>query len=123
MSIISEIIAAAILCIAVFGIVCAVRQFAVLPVRADKNLKIYTVVTVSGGAENLQQALRGLGLLKSEGRVETELFVADAGLDDDGLKRTVMLLKDNRQISFCRAQELGEILGEGTWKTAETTYK
>lgn len=71
---------------------------------------VYAVVPASGRGEGLEQTVKGLLWLRSGELAGMTVVVADAGLDEEGLRLAQALCRQLEQVRLCRAAELPQMI-------------
>lgn len=123
MSLVFQIIVSAFLCLILFALVWMAKSKVFLPIKGGEDVRISTVVFARGRAESLQQVIDGLSFIKSTGKAQMDVIIADSGLDGEAQKMTEILIKNSEEIKLCRAEELCALLGDEEWMKAERPYK
>lgn len=101
---------------AVFSI-WAVRGALITPVRSSPGNRLYAVVAVSGGPENLEQTIDGLLWLIRSGTLKCEIIIVDAGMDSDSRAMAALLARDDERIHLCGGSLR---FTEDSWRKTDT---
>jgi hypothetical protein len=104
-----EILAAVMLCIAVFAMIRSVKYLVMSPVSPGKDEKLFFVIAASGEAEHLQHVVSGLALLSDDVTGAVPIIIADVGLSSDAAHRAGLLCRTYDGAVLCDARELSEI--------------
>jgi hypothetical protein len=121
MKLVLEILLAAILCGSVIGIILIVKSALYMPVPKTDGSEVFTVITARGGAEQLEQTVRGLLWLDKSGIMKSRIVLADCGLEERSRKIAELLAKDSDSVTVCLPDEIPQILEEYGWTRAAGT--
>ena len=91
---------------AIFGLIWFLYGRLLTPVRGGKNVIVDPVVTVSGGAEGLEQTIEGLIWLRKNGTLTGRIIIVDNGLDADGISLAQQAMKKHGYIVLCKMEEV-----------------
>ena len=92
----------------IFGVIWSLFWSLKTPVRCGHGTGMSTVLTVQGGAEGLEQTLKGLVWLHENGTMSGQILLVDAGLNDEGRILARLILKKYTGVAFCKAEEVTE---------------
>ncbi|MDR3278524.1 MAG: hypothetical protein LBT12_07095 [Oscillospiraceae bacterium] len=123
MDMILELILAAALCAALTLIYRRVGRAVFSPLPRADGAEVFTVVAVTGQAEQLEQLVGGLLWLGREGTLRGRIVIADCGLADGGRKLAELMARDNSAVTVCTPEEFTEVLEENGWTEIKVTYK
>ena len=119
MELVSQIIVGIVFCVAVATIISMVKTIVLTPVRRHQDVEVLTIIRARGEAEGLEQTVKGIQWLRDSGRMETELFIADAGMDVEARRRAeVLALKDGARI--CGSDIHLENKEEFSWRSLDS---
>jgi hypothetical protein len=121
MQLVLEILLAAILCGSVIGVILIVKNALSMPVPKTDGAEIFTVVAVKGGAEQLEQTVKGLLWFDKSGIVKSRIVIADCGLLEESRKVAELLARDSDFVMVCLPDEIPQILEENGWTTVAGT--
>ncbi len=82
----------------------------ITPVKAGKGEKLYIVVCASGSTPDLSQTAMGVRWLVKNGRLDTDLIIADSGMDAESRKMAEIIARDCSEIKLCDLSELEAFL-------------
>lgn len=117
MDILTEGITAAALCIAVMTIIWAVRGKLLVPRRCRS--KIFAVVELRNGEEEMEQLCRWLEWVRSGG-ADIEVILISDGLSPED-ERRARLLSDRTEGEILSGREFAQMIGERLWQEKTTT--
>ena len=82
-------------------------------------MDILTVIRVRGEAEGLEQTVKGVLWLRDSGRMETEVLIADGGMDTAARRRAeVLALKHGMEIRG--AEKITDKTEDFTWRSLDS---
>ncbi len=84
----------------------------VTPVKGGKGEKLYLVVRASGSTPDLSHTAKSLRWLRKNGRLDTDLIIADGGMDAESRKMAEIIAQDCSEIKLCDLSELETVLGK-----------
>ena len=117
-----DVLVAILISAAIFAFVWAVKGVLLTPVRTGKDVKLTTVVSVKGSADELEQTISGLMWLRESGKLEMDVVLFDTGLTPEAQKMMEILAQKNGKIILCPKGGLEKLLEERLW-TAENTQR
>lgn len=113
MTLVIEACAAAVLGAAIISLIIILRFFMTIPVGSVTGGGLYTVISVSGGAPELESTVGGLSWLIKTGRLDCKVLIIDRGLDHNARCAAEILARDKMHITLCSPDEAAEILKKG----------
>ncbi len=84
----------------------------ITPVKGGKGEKLYLVVSANGSAPDLSRTAKGMLWLAKSGRLDTDLIIADGGMDFESRKMAEIIARDYTEIKLCDLSELEAVLGK-----------
>lgn len=78
-----NILVAAAVAVLAFMLIWLLRGIVLTPVPRGRNIDIRIVLTVSGGAGELENTVDALAWLRKNGTLDAEIEVHDAGMDEE----------------------------------------
>lgn len=119
--IIVDVMLAVVFCAAVAVAIYSAHHAIFSPLPRQKGSETFIVLAASGRTEELQQAIGGLEWMNKSGKLDTQIIIADCGLDDYSRSLASLIMRDNGRITVCSPSELPRILEEHGWKDPENT--
>ncbi len=95
-----ELLSAAMIFAAVFSLIFAAKKWIYTPVPLSEGEEITAVIRVSGGADGLEQTVKGLLFLRRNGIVYMDIVIEDHGMDEKTRKTARLLARENGEISL-----------------------
>ena len=123
MSLFCEIVVAVLVCTAVISAIWLAKGLLVTPVRGSSQVVLTAVVASSGEAAHLEQTVSGLIWLKSCGKINLGVMIADAGMSPAGRRTAEKLTERYDGVSLCDLGDIPEALMECGWTGTISTYK
>ena len=82
----------------------------VTPIKGGKGEKLYLVVCARGSTPDLSHTAKSLRWLRKNGRLDTDLIIADSGMDAESRKMAEIIARDCSEIKLCDLSELEAVL-------------
>jgi len=106
LDIFAQIVIAATAAAVILGTIWAIYGALRTPVRCGRGCGVCMVVTAKGGAEGLEQTLKGLVWLEQNGIVVARILIVDCGMDDEGLTLVRLLAQKHANIVLTKPEEV-----------------
>lgn len=110
MNICLQILIAVIFCSVIIFILFAVRRCLLTPASPAENIRLFSVIAVSGEAPGLEHTVDCLCAMKSCGRLPAELMICDLGMAPDTERVARLLSSKGREVLICPPGELQAVL-------------
>lgn len=101
-----EVLAAFGLSIAFMLLLWSLKGFLLKPVKPQKDLKVTILITANETADGLEQEIKNLRWLKQDGRLDAELLIVDAGMDENAALAADILTRSDPSVQICRPEEI-----------------
>ena len=95
-----------------FGIIWLIIGRLRTPILWGSQVRVSTVVSATGEAEGLEQALDGLIWLQENGLLKGQIVIADCGMDRDGERLARQAVKKYGKIAICKAEDVRQWIVE-----------
>ena len=105
--------------VAVAAIISMVKTLVLTPIRRHADVEVLAVIRARGEAEGLEQTVKGVQWLRDSGRMETELFIADGGMDVEARRRAEVLAL-RYGIRIIGLDNMMKDFEDGTWRSLDS---
>ena len=83
---------------------------AVLYAGEERRGGVVALLPASGGGEGLEEQVKTLRALRSERDIFGMVLLVDCGLTEEGRKLAKLLARQDRWVTLCRQDEIGDYL-------------
>lgn len=98
----------------IFGVIWVVLTNLRTPIGCGRGTGVYTIISVTDNAPDLEQTLKGLVWLQENEMVLGQIIIADCGMDEEGKTLARIAAKKYGKITLLKAEEVY------TWITQKT---
>jgi len=111
----SQIVLGILLSFAICAAVVCVRGLLLAPVKGRQNTDVCWLVHITGEAEGLEEAVRGIMWLRDAGRTSARVLIAADGLTPEA-ERKLDIIAQRCGGTVFPAEKMQEVLEETVWR-------
>lgn len=112
MNFIGEVVIAVLVVSAVIALIWTAVGIVLTPVRCGRGGSMCTVLRITGNFPELEQAVKGILWLKKSGIMDTEIIIADWGMDEETRQIAELMCEKYGKIVICDSKELERVISE-----------